>query len=61
MDENTTKILLAIIAVIASIVGGATIYSTIKSKNKRYNVTQKDINITGNDNKVVGGDDKSKK
>lgn len=59
MEENTTKILLAIIAIIASIVGGITIYSKKKSKNKKYNITQKDININGNNNKVVGGDDKS--
>jgi hypothetical protein len=59
MDENITKILLAILAIIASIVGGITIYSKKKSKNKKYNITQKDININGNNNKVVGGDDKS--
>lgn len=59
MDENNTKILLAILAIISSILGGITIYSRKKSKNKKYNITQKDININGNNNKVVGGDDKS--
>lgn len=58
MDENTTKILLAILAIIATIVGGITIYSKKKSKSKKYNVTQKDININGDNNKIVGGDNK---
>lgn len=61
MEENTTKILLAVLAIIASIVGGFTIYSKKKNKTKKYNGTQKDININGNNNKVVGGDDKSGK
>lgn len=59
MDENTTKIILAIIALMASTVGGITLYS--KSKNIKYNINQKDIDINGNNNKVVGGDDKSGK
>lgn len=58
MDEKTTKILLAILAIIATIVGGA-IYSKTKNKTKKYNVTQKDININGDNNKIVGGDNKS--
>lgn len=61
MDGNTTKIILAIIAAIASIVGGITLYSKSKNKTKKYNINQKDININGNNNKVVGGDDKSGK
>jgi hypothetical protein len=61
MDENTTKIILAIIAGIASIVGGVTLYSKSKNKTKKYNINQKDININGNNNKIVGGDDKSGK
>lgn len=59
MDENSTKILIAIIAVIASIIGGISFYS--KKKRKNYSVNQENINITGNDNKIVGGDDKSGK
>jgi hypothetical protein len=63
MDENTTKIILAIIAGIASIVGGVSLYSKSKNKTKtkKYNINQKDININGNNNKIVGGDDKSGK
>jgi len=61
MDENTTKILLAILAIIATIVGGVTIYSNKKSISKKFNVTQKDININGDNNKIVGGDIKSSK
>ena len=61
MDENTTKIILAIIAFIASIVGGVTLYSKSKNKSKKYNINQKDININGNNNKIVGGDNKSGK
>lgn len=61
MDDNTTKIILAIIAILASIVGGVTLYSKSKNKTKRYNINQKDISINGNNNKVVGGDDKSDK
>lgn len=61
MDENTTKIILAIIAVIASIIGGVTLYSKSKNKSKKYNINQRDININGNNNKVVGGDNKSGK
>lgn len=59
MDESTSKIILAIIALIASIIGGVTIYSKRKSKNISYDVRQRNINITGNENKIVGGDDKS--
>lgn len=61
MDENTTKIILAIIAVIASVIGGVTLYSKSKNKSKKYNINQKDININGNNNKIIGGDDKSGK
>lgn len=57
MDENSTKIILAIVAGILAIVGGVTLYS----KTKRKSVNQKNINITGNHNKVVGGNDKSTK
>lgn len=57
MDENFTKIILAIIAGIIAVAGGVTLYS----KNKRKSVNQNNINITGNSNKVVGGNDKSSK
>jgi LPXTG-motif cell wall-anchored protein len=60
MDENITKILLAILGAVAA-VGGITFYFKKKSKEKKYKVTQKNVNINGNNNKVVGGDDKSSK
>lgn len=59
MDENYTKIILAVIAVIATIVGGALI-SIKKSKKRTNKVNQENITIKGNKNKVVGGDDNSK-
>lgn len=59
MDENNIKIILAIITVIATIVGGALI-TIKKSKKKTNKVNQENITIKGDKNKVVGGDDNSK-
>jgi glucose uptake protein GlcU len=58
VDENTSKIILGVIALLTVIAGGA-IYSVKKSKNRRTNTTQKNITQSGNGNKVVGGDDNS--
>ncbi|WP_372482890.1 hypothetical protein AB9J70_12000 [Elizabethkingia anophelis] len=57
MDENSTKIILAVIGLILAIVGGVTLHL----KNTRRSVKQKNINITGSNNKVIGRDDKSTK
>ncbi len=60
MEENTIKIILAIITVVATIVGG-TLYYKKTTKVKKRSTTIKGISITGNDNKVIGGNDNSVK
>ena len=58
MDENNTKITLAIIALIVATVGGALI-SVNKSRKRTNKVSQENITIKGNKNKVIGADDNS--
>jgi LPXTG-motif cell wall-anchored protein len=55
MDDNTTKIILGVIAIITALVGGA-----LYSKKRRNKVKQTDIKIKGDKNRIVGGDDNSK-
>lgn len=55
LDNNATKIICAIVAVLAS---GALI-SYRYSKKKRTTTTQSDIHVNGNNNKFTGGDDNS--
>ncbi len=58
IDPNSTKVLLAIVAVLAALVGGSLV--AIKKSKKRSNkVRQENITISGT-GKVVGGDDNSK-
>jgi len=57
-DDNTTKIILAGISILALIFGGAWI-SKKKSKSRNTKTHQEGIRISGNHNKVVGGDDNS--
>lgn len=59
MDENTTKIIIAIVALLTAIISGALI-SINKSRKRSSKSSQDNIHIQGNDNKVIGGDDKSK-
>jgi hypothetical protein len=59
LDDNTTKIIIAIITVITVIMGGAFISIRKTRKNKSKNSIS-NINISGNNSKVVGGDDNSK-
>jgi len=59
MEENYTKIILAVVAVIGAIIGG-TLISIKKSKKRTNKANQENITIKGNKNKVVGGDDNSK-
>jgi len=58
IDENTTKIILAIVALVSAILGGS-LFAIKKSKNRRNNVKQENITINGS-GKVVGGDDRSR-
>jgi len=58
MDEQTTKIILAVIAVLTVIVGGSLI-AIKKSKKRNTKSHQENITITGDKNKVIGGDDNS--
>ena len=58
LDENTTNLILAIIALLTVIVSGALI--TIKKTRKRNTKnTISQIHFAGSKNKVVGGDDNS--
>lgn len=58
-DENATKIILGIIALLTVIVSGALI--TIKKTKKRTTRnTISNVDISGDNSKVVGGDDNSK-
>jgi hypothetical protein len=59
MEENTANIIVAILTIIGTIVGGALI-SKRKSKKRKSKSNQKNININGDGNKVLGGDDNSK-
>ena len=58
-DENTTKIVLGIIALLTVIVSGALI-TIKKTKKKNTRNTISNIEISGDNSKVVGGDDNSK-
>lgn len=55
MDNNTTKIILGVIAIIAALIGGS-----LYSKKRSNKVKQTNIEIKGDKNKIVGGDDNSK-
>lgn len=57
LDENTTKIVLAVVAILATMLGGSVI-AIKKNKRRSNNVKQENIRITGS-GKVVGGDDNS--
>ncbi len=54
MEENTTKIIIGIIALITALIGGA-----LYSKKRTNKVTQSNIKIKGKKNKIVGGDNNS--
>lgn len=56
-DENSTKIILGITAVVAAALGGSWI-AIRKSKKRNNKVHQENITISGT-GKVVGGDDNS--
>ena len=58
LDDNLTKIIIAVLALITVILGGLFVSKKITHKSKSENTTS-DISIKGNDNKVVGGDDNS--
>jgi glucose uptake protein GlcU len=58
-NDNTTKIILAIIALVIAIIGGSFI-SIRRSKNRRNNVRQDNIDVSGDNSKVIGGDDNSR-
>ena len=57
LDENTTKIILAIAGILTVAVGGSWI-AIRKSKKRSNTVRQENITISGS-GKVVGGDDNS--
>ncbi|MHA7056110.1 hypothetical protein ACWGOQ_0002750 [Aquimarina sp. M1] len=59
MEDNTTKIIIAVIALVTAIIGGALI-SINKSRKRNTNTNQDNIKIKGKKNKVIGGDDNSK-
>lgn len=59
MEDNTTKILIAVIALVTAIIGG-TLISINKSRKRNTKTNQDNIKIKGNKNKVIGGDDNSK-
>jgi len=58
-EENTTKIILAIIAFLTVLISGALI-SIKKTKKRSSKNTLSNITINGSRNKVVGGDDNSR-
>jgi hypothetical protein len=59
MDENTTKIILAIIGIVTILVSGALIsIKRIKKRESKNSISN--ITIKGNRNKLVGGNDNSK-
>ena len=59
MEDNTIKIIIAVIALVTAIIGGALI-SINKSRKRNTKTNQDNIKIKGNKNKVIGGDDNSK-
>jgi glucose uptake protein GlcU len=59
MEDNTTQIIIAVIALVTAIIGGALI-SINKSRKRSTKTKQDNIKIKGNKNKVIGGDDNSK-
>ncbi|WP_299221250.1 hypothetical protein [uncultured Aquimarina sp.] len=59
MEDNTTKIIIAVIALVTAIIGGALI-SINKSRKRNTKTNQDNIKIKGKKNKVIGGDDNSK-
>ncbi|SNR74281.1 hypothetical protein SAMN04488009_3538 [Maribacter sedimenticola] len=59
MEDNKTEIIIAVIALITAIIGGALI-SINRSKKRNTKSSQDNIKIKGNKNKVIGGDDNSK-
>ena len=57
-DENSTKIILGLIALLTVIISGALI--TIKKTKKRSTRnTISNVKISGNNSKIVGSDDNS--
>lgn len=59
LDDNTTKIILGLIALLTVIVSGALIsIKKIRKRNTRNTISN--VKITGNNSKVVGGDDNSR-
>lgn len=58
LDDNTTKIIGYVAAIIIAIVSGSMIAIKI-NKSKKNSSKQSDITQTGDGNKVTGGDDKS--
>ncbi len=59
MEDNTTQIIIAVIALVTAIIGG-TLISINKSRKRSTQTKQDKIKIKGNKNKVIGGDDNSK-
>ncbi|KPQ12988.1 MAG: hypothetical protein HLUCCX10_14390 [Algoriphagus marincola HL-49] len=59
MEDNMTKIIIAVVALVTAIIGGALI-SINKSRKRNSKSSQDNISIKGNKNKVIGGDDNSK-
>lgn len=59
MEDNTTQIIIGVIALVTAIIGGALI-SINKSRKRNTKTKQDNIKIKGNKNKVIGGDDNSK-
>ena len=59
MEDNMTKIIIAVIALVTAIIGGALI-SINKSRKRNTKSSQDNIKIKGDKNKVIGGDDNSK-
>lgn len=57
LDDNTTKIIIAVTAVVAAALGGSLI-AIRKSKKRSNSVRQDNITISGT-GKVIGGDDNS--
>ncbi|UII30910.1 hypothetical protein LVD17_21690 [Fulvivirga ulvae] len=60
MEDSTAKIMVAIIALLTAIIGGALI-SINRSRKRNTKSSQDNIKIKGNKNKVIGGDDNSNK
>ncbi len=58
-DDNTTKIILGLIALLTVIVSGALI-SIKKTRKRNTRNTISNVKITGDNSKVVGGDDNSR-